>query len=361
MNPVVSVIIPVFNSEKYLLKTINSILNQTFSNLELIIIDDGSTDNSVNIINSFKDNRIRLIKNERNLGISYSRNRGLLESQGDYIAMCDSDDISLNTRIEEQIKIMKNDSSIDFCYTAYLTINEQDKYISYPFSNILKSDIRWQLFWDNPICQSTVMFKRQLFVNNTIKYNQDLIIAEDLKLWQTVASMCKFYCLYKPLVLYRVHSESIYQTNRLFALREASQLSFNYLSSYNGSDIPDFYSSITLFSHNPNHNTDIDNAVKVQEWLIHLMNKFFEFVEISKDEIVYIKEDVKIRFALYFRHIHKLKLLKFILSISISLNFNLINNLIHSLCVLIKLLLKKEFFSFYYRVKFIFFYKLQIK
>ncbi|WP_244834814.1 glycosyltransferase family 2 protein [Clostridium sp. BJN0001] len=108
MNFKVSVIMPVFNAEKYLEESIKSVLNQTYKNFEFIIINDGSTDSSLSIINKFKsmDNRIRVI-DQKNNGIVYSLNKGISTAKGKYIARMDADDISLPNRIKNQVKYME--------------------------------------------------------------------------------------------------------------------------------------------------------------------------------------------------------------------------------------------------------------
>src|SRR5215831_6951377 len=102
MTPRVSVIIPVYNRAKYVGEAINSILTQSFTNFELLLIDDGSTDESVEIMRSYTDPRIRLVCNERNLGIPKTRNKAIQLARGDYIAILDSDDAALADRLAKQ-------------------------------------------------------------------------------------------------------------------------------------------------------------------------------------------------------------------------------------------------------------------
>lgn len=115
-TPLVSVNMPCYNCSKYIKQSIDSILNQTYTNFELIIIDDGSTDNSVEVIKEFSDKRIKLFENITNQGIVYSRNRAVENSKGKYIAILDSDDIAYPTRIEKQLNFME--SNPDFAMTG---------------------------------------------------------------------------------------------------------------------------------------------------------------------------------------------------------------------------------------------------
>jgi len=106
-SPLVSVCIPVYNREEYIENTVNSVLGQTFQNFEIIIIDDGSTDNSILIIKSIQDSRIKLFQNGVNKGVVYSRNRYLEEASGNFIAMLDSDDIWAPNKLEKQLDFFK--------------------------------------------------------------------------------------------------------------------------------------------------------------------------------------------------------------------------------------------------------------
>ncbi|MEN8153736.1 MAG: glycosyltransferase [Acidobacteriota bacterium] len=115
--PLVSIIIPVFNSESYVKDAISSVIDQTFKDIEIIVIDDGSTDKSLEIISGFKG--IKLIKSETNRGVSHTRNRGIRESRGEYIAFLDSDDFWINEKLDKQIKILLKNRSIEGIYGKF--------------------------------------------------------------------------------------------------------------------------------------------------------------------------------------------------------------------------------------------------
>ena len=125
----ISVVMPVFNGEKYLKESILSILNQTYKDFEFIIIDDGSQDDSLSIINSFNDSRIKVIRNHHNLGIRKSRHRANKIAQGKYIAIFDCDDIARPTKLQEQFDVMTKDPSIDICFAKCSLIDCNSKKI----------------------------------------------------------------------------------------------------------------------------------------------------------------------------------------------------------------------------------------
>ncbi len=128
MNPKVTVLMPVYNAEKYLKTAIESILKQTFSDFELLIINDGSTDGSEEIIRSFNDKRIRLFNNEQNLGIIKTLNKGLNLAKGEYIIRMDADDISLPDRLELQVKYMEENPGIGISGTQARIFGDTKKF-----------------------------------------------------------------------------------------------------------------------------------------------------------------------------------------------------------------------------------------
>lgn len=127
----VSIIMTVYNGARFLREAIESCLAQSYANLELIIIDDGSNDTSLEIINSFKDDRIVLLINESNKGQSYSRNRGIKESTGEYIAIMDADDVAYPYRLEEQVKFLSQNKNIAIVGSYVSVINEKGELVKH--------------------------------------------------------------------------------------------------------------------------------------------------------------------------------------------------------------------------------------
>ena len=125
MNDLVSVIMPSYNTGGFIKESIQSVLNQTYSNWELLIVDDCSSDNTLDVISTFKDRRIKIISNSKNLGAAVSRNRALREASGRWVAFLDSDDLWKPEKLEKQIQFMEN-NSYAFSYTEYYEIDEND-------------------------------------------------------------------------------------------------------------------------------------------------------------------------------------------------------------------------------------------
>lgn len=215
MNEVfVSVIMPVYNSEAFLCKAIESILHQTHSNFELIIINDGSTDSSSKIINKYatNDSRIRVIERE-NKGIIFSLNEAIKECKYDYIARMDSDDISIENRIELQLSYLLKNKNVAVLGSKASLIDEHDNEIG--TTTALSSDylLKAALLYGPVFTHPTVMFNRKL-IKDDLYYNRDAYLAEDYDLWLRLSLKYKLCNLNDVLLNYRVNSNGVSQSNK---------------------------------------------------------------------------------------------------------------------------------------------------
>jgi putative sugar transferase len=203
MTPI-SIIMPTYNARDHIKEAIESVLNQTFTEYEFIIIDDGSTDNTVSIINSYKDARIKLILNEHNF--INTLNTGLQAAAGKYIARMDADDIMHIDRLKIQYAIMEEDPRITVC-SSWMTFFGNDipkgmvsrpatGFVEYPLLQMLQHCIFFH---------PTIMLRSEFFKQNRLKYEKEYIYAEDYKLWFEVAKCGGiFYVETQSLLYYRV-------------------------------------------------------------------------------------------------------------------------------------------------------------
>ena len=210
-RPKISVLMPVYNCEKFLKKAIDSILNQTFDNFEYIIINDGSTDNSLNIIKSYEDKRIKIINNSKNLGISRSLNKGIRQAKGEYLARQDSDDISDEDRFKIQLEyIMNND--VDLVDTSIIYIDEDDNFIRNYAKRVYNPEETLSHLFFYEINHETIMCKRSLIEKNKIQYYDRP--AEDYCLFTRLAKKgMKSGHIEKPLVKVRERKDSLCGSN----------------------------------------------------------------------------------------------------------------------------------------------------
>lgn len=225
---------PVYNAASFLKQAIESVLNQTYSNFEFIIINDGSTDDSLEIIQSFNDPRIKLINNSHNLGIIKSRNIGLQAATGKFIANMDSDDISLPTRFEKQIAFFEKNPDTVLLGTRLALIDEKNNEIGiWPedYSIITEEDLRNTLPIINCLGQPTVMMRAD--VVKAIGYNEKFLHNEDWGLWLEVLSgNGKIAKLPEVLLLYRQHTfGTTINSNKLGIDKKIIKFKYNYLRS----------------------------------------------------------------------------------------------------------------------------------
>ena len=205
-TPKISVLMPAYNAEKYISEAIESILNQTFSDFELVIIDDCSTDKTWEIIQGYtnKDKRIVTVKNEENLKISHTLNKGFDLAKGKYIARMDADDWSYPDRLQKQFDFMENNPEIGVSGGTMEVCDEELIKKGYRKYNLSDTEIRKKLFRYSPFCHPLVIFKKEILLKNNFYYGPVLANAEDYDLYFKIGSVSKFGNLSDVLIKYRV-------------------------------------------------------------------------------------------------------------------------------------------------------------
>lgn len=208
MNPLVTVFIPVFNAENYILESLKSILDQTYKNLEILIIDDGSTDNTVKIINSLNDSRIRLLRNSENKGIPYTRNRGLRQANGKYLAIMDADDISYPDRIKKQVEFMEKNPEIDVAASYYKIIGGRFKKTFKP-KFIKKEELKIDLLFANSIGNPTSIIRMETIKRHNLCYNENYFVSQDYGMWIEISKIGNLVIIPEVLLKYRFGHDNI--------------------------------------------------------------------------------------------------------------------------------------------------------
>ena len=207
MTPTLAVIMPTYNAEKYLKKAIESILRQTFTDFELIIVDDNSTDGSLNIVKSyFYEERIKLIVNKARTGLVRSLNIGLSKARGEYLARHDADDISVSNRFEEQVKFLSKHPEVGLVGTGIFIINEKSEIIG---QDIYPENPKRALMERNVLCHGSVMF-RKAAIDKVGMYNKSFKYSEDYELWLRIAKHYDIRNITRPLYAWRYHENSRY-------------------------------------------------------------------------------------------------------------------------------------------------------
>ena len=211
-KPLVTVLLPVYNAEKYLPQAIESILNQTFCNFELLIINDGSTDKSLKVIESYKDKRIRVLNREQNAGLVKTLNIGLKEVTSEFIIRADADDICLPNRFEQQVRFMQENKKIGACGSWFDTINSQEKKKSGARYSASDETIRLKHLYQIHISHGTAIIRTSVLNENAISYSSDFDHAEDYDIFDRIGLVSKLANIQQVLYVVRLHDSNVSKT-----------------------------------------------------------------------------------------------------------------------------------------------------
>ena len=200
-NIVVSIVIPTYNRAGLLKRSINSVLNQTFENLEVIIIDDGSKDNTEEIVRGIKDTRIRYIKQKENRGATAARNTGIKLAQGKYVAFQDSDDVWLPEKLEKQVKVIELAfPDVGVVYSGFWKIKKNNRiYVPFKRSKIRSGNIYNELVKRNFVSTQTILLKKECFKKSGL-FDENLPRFQDWDLAIRLSKYYNFIFIEEPLV-----------------------------------------------------------------------------------------------------------------------------------------------------------------
>lgn len=213
-SPLVSVLMAAYNVERYISYAIQSILDQSFQDFELIIFNDGSTDGTASVVTQYSDPRIRFIDNPVNKGLAHARRNMLAAAIGKYVAILDSDDIAMSGRLAQQYDFMERRSDVVLCGGNAILIDEEgkstDNKLLHPAYQA--TEIKNWFFWNNILVNSSVMFRREQAV--MIGGYRDMAPVEDYDLFVRLTDQHSMHVFNEPLVYYRVHGQNISQAKR---------------------------------------------------------------------------------------------------------------------------------------------------
>lgn len=213
-SPRISVVMPLYNNAKFIEESVESVLQQTYKNFELIIIDDCSKDGSIKRIEKYQDPRIKIIRNNKNIGVAKSLNKGLGIAKGEYIARCDSDDVNLPQRLNKQLKFLSKHKDCIVVGSNALLINERGRKVGVTNQPQTDPDIRKNILIRNPIIHPSTMYRRDL-ISKIGSYRAFFNGVEDYDLWFRVINRGKIYNMGEILIKRRIHKNVITRKNHL--------------------------------------------------------------------------------------------------------------------------------------------------
>ena len=255
ITPIITVLMPTYNSEKYVMDTIDSVLKQSFFDFEFIIINEfGSNDKTVDCIQSFSDPRIRLLQNESKLGLAESLNKGIKAARGKYIARIDADDLSHSDRFEKQVRYMENHPDCGVCGSWQHHWGIDMEWIHK--GPIDHDQIKASLIYRCELCHSTLMLRKSFFIENNLFY-EPKYFAEDYELWTRAVFLFKFHNIPEILGEYRVGEENITSKKLQELSRESGEITAQNLKQHLNIYVPkEHVKYLSSWIHEFNHTID---------------------------------------------------------------------------------------------------------
>ena len=208
-EPIVSVVLPVYNGKSYLRESIESVLAQTLVDLELIVVDDGSTDESGEVAACFEDERLVLLRHEENLGLVAALNTGIEAARGRYVAIQNADDVSLPDRLELQAALLDADPGLVVVGSAWEVVDESGSRLGTKTRPVDDTGIRWMALFLTPFGHPTVMVRAATLRDYGLSYEHDFYLAEDFRLWSLLLRHGRGANLTHSLVRYRTHAAQL--------------------------------------------------------------------------------------------------------------------------------------------------------
>jgi glycosyltransferase involved in cell wall biosynthesis len=242
----ITVLMPVYNAEKYLKEAIESILNQSYTNFEFLIINDGSEDRSEDIILSYRDDRICYFRNEKNSGIVQTLNRGIAFCKGKYIARMDADDISEPTRLKKQLDFMEKNLDYGLIGSQAYLIDEKSCITGELIYPVAFDKILFNLMLHNVFIHPTVFIRTSIFRTFNILFSENYKHAEDYKLWTQFGCVTKMLNLEDKLIKYRIHNEQISEKHQTAQIENSNKIIREYLVSVGLN--PEFYKVLSVYT-----------------------------------------------------------------------------------------------------------------
>jgi glycosyltransferase involved in cell wall biosynthesis len=202
-TPLVSVVMSMYNAEKYVHDAVASVLNQTYKNFDFIIINNGSTDASLNIVQAFNDARIFVHTNTQTQPLANAWNTGIVLAKGEFIARMDADDICLPNRLSKQVEYMLANTDVGILGTQLIAIGNKTRALP-----VTHNQIVWHMLNACPMLHPSVMFRKQVLDNHKLMYDEQFFGAEDYELWMRACRVTTMHNLPQALVKYRYHNST---------------------------------------------------------------------------------------------------------------------------------------------------------
>lgn len=267
MRPTVSVVLPAYNADRWLAKAIDSILLQSLRDLELILIDDGSTDGTLDVLARYNDRRLIIVRNATNEGLVAALNQGIELARGRYIARMDADDISYRARLELQVRFLETRSDVGICGTWFRLMGGRwPTTLRTPTEH---DDISAQLFFRSPFGHPTIVFRTEFLRQTDMRYDPASADAEDFDLWVRARAKTHFANMPRVLMSYRLHGEQTSVRSKTSQSRTAVRIRLQQLAELVPS-ATDAERDLHLRISAPDVFSTKDELLRARDWLYFL-------------------------------------------------------------------------------------------
>jgi glycosyltransferase involved in cell wall biosynthesis len=350
MSPEVTVLMTVYNGEKYLRDSINSILNQTFMDFEFLIIDDASIDSSRDIILSYNDLRIKLIKNNKNVGQAESLNRGLQEAKAEYVARMDQDDVSLPLRLEKQVIFLDEhpEVGVSGTFAMFIDGNGEDLEVkSYEEMMTENENLKTQLLFRSCFIHPSVIFRLSLLKDHHLFYEKNAGHAQDYRLWYRMSSICDFVNIPNELYKYRLHKNQLSKNKRNDQYLSSNDTRRMILKDFLGREVSqkeqNKHSEISIAQ----HGSSLSKVNEAENWLKFLMNHNKMDRKYKKKSLTRVLQNIWMLLCMNSSHLGMKLLLKYFSSNFWKFSFK---NLNREIIFFSKCMIKHKVKLFNYRI-----------
>jgi glycosyltransferase involved in cell wall biosynthesis len=307
----ITVLMPVYNAKIYLAKSIETILEQTYEDFEFLIIDDGSTDNSLEILHSYRDSRIKLIRQD-NLGVAAALRLGVELAKGEYLARMDADDESLPDRLEIQKRVLDQNPQACLVHGMHNLIDKNGTIIMKDCGKgWTEGKGKWLLLWANIIIHPTVMLRTRVLREHRLNYRLETNGAEDFDLWNRLAPFGEFLFIPQVLLRYRIHKKSITSVNSGYKQFQIySRIILENFARYHIKITKEIAEELAIISGGTSVNPLTFRYRHLPNCLLlliqNLSNKFIQLTSVSSKELLPVQSKQLIQWARCLLHISKI-------------------------------------------------------
>ena len=224
--PLVSVLMSVHNGLPFVQEAVESVLAQTLSDFELLLYDDASSDGTTDYLMGLRDPRLSVFRNEENLGLTATLNRGLELAKGEYVARMDADDVAVPERLERQVKFLEENLDVGLVGSSRILIDERGDFIAAAFATPDDLGIRWKCLLGNPFAHPTVVIRKRVLDAHGLRYDEGFITAQDYELWTRLLPRTRGVNLSEPLLRYRLRDAGLSRSRRTEQLENHDRIAW---------------------------------------------------------------------------------------------------------------------------------------